>query len=150
VTPIKIDANRKNSKRSTGPRIERGKSIAKFNGMTLGLFAKHTRIDRIGLAALSQRLREAPSATRIHRADFHLGDSLWVRRRAYIVMSCFARCRPRPMPTTTSIVCRDFFLTAPEIAPPPASGRYGAYGGFSPEFVDDVEAKRTIFIIMSL
>ena len=41
VTPIQIDANRKNAKRSTGPRTERGKSIAKFNAVTLGLFAKH-------------------------------------------------------------------------------------------------------------
>lgn len=44
VTPIKIDANRKNSKRSTGPRTERGKSIARFNAVTLGLFAKHVVI----------------------------------------------------------------------------------------------------------
>jgi hypothetical protein len=44
VTPIKVDANRKNAKRSTGPRTERGKSIAKFNAVTLGLFAKHVVI----------------------------------------------------------------------------------------------------------
>jgi hypothetical protein len=44
VTPIKIDANRKNAKRSTGPRTERGKSIARFNAVTLGLFAKHVVI----------------------------------------------------------------------------------------------------------
>jgi hypothetical protein len=44
VTPIQIDANRKNAKRSTGPRTERGKSIAKFNAVTLGLFAKHVVI----------------------------------------------------------------------------------------------------------
>jgi len=44
VTPIKIDANRRNAKRSTGPRTERGKSIARFNAVTLGLFAKHVVI----------------------------------------------------------------------------------------------------------
>jgi hypothetical protein len=44
VTPIKLDANRKNAKRSTGPRTERGKSIARFNAVTLGLFAKHVVI----------------------------------------------------------------------------------------------------------
>jgi hypothetical protein len=44
VTPIKIDANRKNAKRSTGPRTHRGKSIAKFNAVTHGLFAKHVAI----------------------------------------------------------------------------------------------------------
>jgi hypothetical protein len=44
VTPIKIDANRKNAKRSTGPRTKRGKSIARFNAVTLGLFAKHVVI----------------------------------------------------------------------------------------------------------
>jgi hypothetical protein len=41
VTPLKIFANRKNAKRSTGPRTERGKSIARFNAVTLALFAKH-------------------------------------------------------------------------------------------------------------
>jgi hypothetical protein len=44
VTPIKIEANRKNAKHSTGPRTERGKSISKFNAVTLGLFAKHIAI----------------------------------------------------------------------------------------------------------
>jgi len=44
VTPRKIDANRANAKRSTGPRTERGKRHAKFNAVTLGLFAKHVVI----------------------------------------------------------------------------------------------------------
>jgi hypothetical protein len=44
VTPRKIEANRKNAKRSTEPRTDRGKSIAKFNAVTLGLFAKHVVI----------------------------------------------------------------------------------------------------------
>jgi hypothetical protein len=44
VTPSKLEANRKNAKRSTGPRTERGKSIARFNAVTLGLFAKHVAI----------------------------------------------------------------------------------------------------------
>jgi hypothetical protein len=44
VTPIKIVANRKNAKRSTGPRTERGKSVTKFNAVILGLFAKHVVI----------------------------------------------------------------------------------------------------------
>jgi hypothetical protein len=44
VTPRKIEANRSNAKRSTGPRTECGKSIARFNAMTLGLFAKHVVI----------------------------------------------------------------------------------------------------------
>ena len=41
MTKAKLDANRQNSKRSTGPRTERGKRIARFNAVTLGLFAKH-------------------------------------------------------------------------------------------------------------
>ena len=41
VTPMKLEANRKNAKRSTGPRTERGKSVARFNAVTRGLFAKH-------------------------------------------------------------------------------------------------------------
>jgi len=41
VTPRKIEANRKNSERSTGPRSERGKRTSRFNALTLGLFTKH-------------------------------------------------------------------------------------------------------------
>ena len=41
MTKAKLDANRQNSKRSTGPRTERGKRIARFNAVTLALFAKH-------------------------------------------------------------------------------------------------------------
>lgn len=41
VTPRKIEANRRNAQRSTGPRTERGKSNARFNAVTRGLFAKH-------------------------------------------------------------------------------------------------------------
>ena len=44
VTPGKLEANRRNAKRSTGPRTERGMRIAKFNAVTLGLFAKHVVI----------------------------------------------------------------------------------------------------------
>ena len=41
VTSSKLEANRENAKRSTGPRTERGKSTARFNAVTVGLFAKH-------------------------------------------------------------------------------------------------------------
>jgi len=44
VTPKKTEANRRNAKLSTGPRTERGKRNAKFNAVTLGLFAKHVVI----------------------------------------------------------------------------------------------------------
>jgi hypothetical protein len=44
VTRKKIEANRQNGKRSTGPRTERGKLAARFNAVTLGLFAKHVII----------------------------------------------------------------------------------------------------------
>jgi hypothetical protein len=44
VTKEKIEANRNNSKRSTGPRTKRGKLASKFNAVTLGLFAKYTVI----------------------------------------------------------------------------------------------------------
>jgi hypothetical protein len=44
VTAKKIEANRRNGKHSTGPRTERGKLAAKFNAVTLGLFAKHVVI----------------------------------------------------------------------------------------------------------
>jgi len=44
TTYAKIEANRRNANRSTGPRTERGKRNARFNAMTLGLFAKHVVI----------------------------------------------------------------------------------------------------------
>jgi hypothetical protein len=44
VTKEKLDANRKNARRSTGPRTERGKRNTRFNAVTLGLFAKHVVI----------------------------------------------------------------------------------------------------------
>jgi hypothetical protein len=44
VTTVKIEANRMNSKRSTGPRTEGGKRNSRFNALTLGLFAKHAVI----------------------------------------------------------------------------------------------------------
>jgi hypothetical protein len=44
VTAKKIEANRQNGKRSTGPRTERGKLAGRFNAVTLGLFAKHVVI----------------------------------------------------------------------------------------------------------
>jgi hypothetical protein len=44
VTPRKLEANRKNAKRSTGPRTQRGKRDTRFNAVTLGLFAKHVVI----------------------------------------------------------------------------------------------------------
>ena len=44
VTEKKLAANRLNSKRSTGPRTERGKNASKFNAVITGLFAKHVVI----------------------------------------------------------------------------------------------------------
>jgi len=44
VTARKIEANRANAAHSTGPRTERGKRNAKFNAVTLGLFARHVVI----------------------------------------------------------------------------------------------------------
>jgi hypothetical protein len=41
VTTATIEANRMNSKRTTGPRTQRGKQTAKHNAVTLGLFAKY-------------------------------------------------------------------------------------------------------------
>lgn len=41
VTEKKLVANRQNAQQSTGPRTDIGKSNARFNAVTLGLFAKH-------------------------------------------------------------------------------------------------------------
>jgi hypothetical protein len=40
VTAKKVEANQRNAERSTGPRTDRGKLAARFNAVTLGLFAK--------------------------------------------------------------------------------------------------------------
>jgi hypothetical protein len=45
VTKKKLEANRNNSKRSTGPRTQQGKITAKFNAVALGLCARHVVID---------------------------------------------------------------------------------------------------------
>src|SRR5271157_5501796 len=44
VTEKKIEANRRNAKHSSGPQSNRGKLAARFNAVTLGLFAKHVVI----------------------------------------------------------------------------------------------------------
>jgi hypothetical protein len=44
VTAKKVEANRRNAKRSTGPQTDRGKLAARLNAVTLGLFAKHVVI----------------------------------------------------------------------------------------------------------
>jgi hypothetical protein len=46
VTMAKVEANRKNSKHSTGPRTKRGKRIARFNAVIIGLFAEHVVIPK--------------------------------------------------------------------------------------------------------
>ncbi len=44
ISPQKLAANRRNAKRSTGPRTERGKKTSKFNAVVTGLFARHVVI----------------------------------------------------------------------------------------------------------
>jgi len=44
VTSSKVEANRRNSQHSSGPRTGRGERNSRFNAVTLGLFAKHVVI----------------------------------------------------------------------------------------------------------
>ena len=44
LTKKKIEANRANSKSSTGPTTEIGRRISRFNAVTFGLFAEHVVI----------------------------------------------------------------------------------------------------------
>lgn len=44
VTKAKLEANRMNSKLSTGPRTQLGKRATRYNALTLGLFATHVVI----------------------------------------------------------------------------------------------------------
>lgn len=41
ATPAQIEANRRNAKKSTGPRTAAGKAISSRNATTLGLFSRH-------------------------------------------------------------------------------------------------------------
>src|SRR5438309_1727394 len=52
-----------------------------------GIFAEHTGIDRIGLAALTERFREAPRPTRIDDANLHLAVRLQGQRQIQAVIS---------------------------------------------------------------
>jgi len=44
VTEKTLAANRRNAKRSTGPRTQRGKAFSRFNAVRTGLFARHVVI----------------------------------------------------------------------------------------------------------
>ena len=91
VTPRKLEANRSNAKRSTGPRTERGKQTAKFNAVTLGLFAKHVVIpvhdgykaERDFRALLDQMHEEfCPVGVYEEWLVVKIAESMWRLRRA--------------------------------------------------------------------
>ena len=91
VTSKKVDANRKNGKSSTGPRTERGKLAARFNAVTLGLFAKHVVIpicdgyeSEKGFELLLDGLHEEfqPSGFYEEWLVVKIGECMWRLRRA--------------------------------------------------------------------
>jgi hypothetical protein len=91
VTPRKIEANRRNSECSTGPRTERGKRNSRFNALTLGLFAKHVVIpvsDGFGAERDFQLLLEAlhqefePTGFYEEWLVTRVAQSMWRLRRA--------------------------------------------------------------------
>jgi hypothetical protein len=91
VTPKKIEANRRNGKRSTGPRTQRGKLKAKFNAVTLGLFSKHVVIpvcDGDGSQKEFERLLDAlqqefhPVGTFEEWLVLEIAECMWRLRRA--------------------------------------------------------------------
>ena len=91
VTPLKIAANQKNAKNSTGPKTERGKRASRFNAVTLGLFAKHVAIpyvdgdnvERKFRAFLDEIHREfLPSGVYEEWLVVRIGECMWRLRRA--------------------------------------------------------------------
>ncbi len=91
ISSKKLEANRQNAKRSTGPRTERGKKASRFNAVRTGLFSKHVVIpvcdgDRSGeqfgtlLADLQKEFQpEGPSE------EFwvvQIAECMWRLRRA--------------------------------------------------------------------
>ena len=91
VTAKKVEANRRNAKRSTGPQTDRGKLAARFNAVTLGLFAKHVVIpvcDGHGSDKEFRRLLDElqqeflPVGTFEEWLVVKIAESMWRLRRA--------------------------------------------------------------------
>jgi hypothetical protein len=91
VTTRKVEANRRNAERSTGPQTNRGKLAARFNAVTLGLFAKHVVIpicDGHGGEREFQKLLDdlqqefQPVGTFEEWLVVKIGESMWRLRRA--------------------------------------------------------------------
>jgi len=91
VTAKKVVANRRNAERSTGPRTDRGKVAARFNAVTLGLFAKHVVIpicDGYGSDREFRRLLDdlqqefQPEGTFEEWLVVKIAESMWRLRRA--------------------------------------------------------------------
>ena len=57
TTPRKIEANRRNAQRSTGPRTEAGRNKVKFNALTHGLTAETVVLPHEDAAAYEHRLK---------------------------------------------------------------------------------------------
>jgi hypothetical protein len=108
ATAKKVEANRKNAERSTGPRTDRGKRNAKFNAVTLGLFAKHVVIpvhdgynaERDFKALLDQMHEEfSPVGVYEEWLVVKIAESMWRLRRA-------TRCESGAV-RDVSIIARD-------------------------------------------
>src|SRR5271166_1843422 len=91
VTAKKVVANRRNAERSAGPRTDRGKVAARFNAVTLGLFAKHVVIpicDGYGSDREFRRLLDdlqqefQPEGTFEEWLVVKIAESMWRLRRA--------------------------------------------------------------------
>jgi hypothetical protein len=91
VTEKRLAANRRNAKRSTGPRTQPGKDFSKFNAVRTGLFAKHVVIpvcdgDRSGeeFTELFADLRQEfhPEGTLEDFCVVQIAECMWRFRRA--------------------------------------------------------------------
>ena len=66
-----IEANRKNARKSTGPRTAKGKAITKFNAVTHGLQARHVvlpdedvgKFERLRGELIQEEAYPSPSGT---------------------------------------------------------------------------------------
>src|SRR4029077_12704346 len=63
------------------------RGLPRHPGHASGIFTKHSSIDSVRLATLTQRFCKAPRPTRIYNADLHLAVSLQGERQVQTVVA---------------------------------------------------------------
>ncbi|MDZ4802859.1 MAG: hypothetical protein SGI92_32260 [Bryobacteraceae bacterium] len=98
----RIDANRENARRSTGPQTQAGKDQARRNGMTHGLTSTALLLDDESpeeyQALVDATLADlAPRSERERVLAIQVADALWRRQRLYRAEAAFINVRTRAL-----------------------------------------------------